>query len=253
MTVVLRAASSVLIGLVCFGVAPSAQSAAVSHPPELVALSAEFRKWRSDSSAAIADLGARAEAQKKGVADFKRRLEALKIDAWPVHAKVDYLVLRSDIDDLDFDLRVIREVSRNPDFYSGQAISRVRRHIGGQRQQGARCAGPVRRQARRGDPRGARARPRVSSTQGPKNLTEAVGGMADMAIERLEDVRKNYNEFARIVGQHMPEPYKAQIGPAADEAGAALEKYREWIVANRAKMTAPTPSDARRSTGTSSA
>ena len=236
MKLVVKAACGVLLGVVCLDVAPSAQSG-VSHPPELVTLSSEFRKWRTESSESLTDLAARAETLKKGVADFKRRLDALNISAWPVHAKVDYLVLRSDMDDLDFDMRIIREVTRNPDFYSELAIGGVRRNIGGQRQQGA--GAPVPYDAKRAEAiLKALAETAGIVAQGPKNLTEPVGGMADMAIARLENVRKNYNEFARIVGQHVPDAYKARLGPAADEAGAALEKYREWIVANRSKMTA---------------
>jgi hypothetical protein len=236
MKLAVKSLCGVLFGLVCLGGSPAAQSAQ-SHPPELVAIANEFRSWRTSGNEGVPDFAKRAEAQKHGVAEFKRRLEGLNISGWPVHAKVDYLVLRSEMDKLDFDLRIIREVTRNPDFYASQAITPVRRQIGGQRQQfdGA----PVPYDATRSEAiLKALGETAAIVAQGPKNLTEPVGGMADMAIERLKDVRKNYNEFARIVGPHMPEPQRARLSPAADAAGAALEKYREWIEANRSKMTA---------------
>jgi hypothetical protein len=63
--------------------------------------------------------------------------------------------------------------------------------------------------------------------------------MADMAVERLQDVRKNYAELAAVVGPHLPEPQRGQIAAAADEAGAALEAYREWLKTNRPRFNAP--------------
>ena len=233
---VTKVLGGVICGVLCVAATPAAQPRD-SHPAELVAIVTEFRKWRAEPTDGVPDYGARAAAQTKKVADFKTRLEALQIGAWPVHAKVDYLVLRSDIDRADFDLRIIREVTRNPDFYASQAINRVKRHIGGQRQQfeGA----PVPYDAKRSEAiLKALDDTAAIVAQGPKNLTEAVGAMADMAIERLENVRKHYNEFARIVAPHMTEPQRSKMGPAADAAGAALEKYREWIVANRSSMTA---------------
>ncbi len=104
------------------------------HPAELATLAKEFRQWNSQTAANTGDYGARLAAQKKGVADFRQRLEALAVDSWSAHAKVDYLVLRSEIDQLDFDLRVIREESRNPDFYVTEAVRAVTRHIGGRYQ-----------------------------------------------------------------------------------------------------------------------
>jgi len=220
--------------------APATRSAAglTDHPPQLVQLAKEWREWRSTSSAPIDDFAGRVAAQKTGVADFKKRIEALDMTGWSVHAKVDFLVVRSEMDDLDFDLRIVRQVSRNPDFYLTEAARRVSRLIGGRYQNAPGITVPY--DAKRADAIiKALSQSPVIAAQAPKCLTEAVPEMAEMAIERLVDVRKNYNEFARVVGQYLPEPQKSQIGPAADAAGAAFEKLGEWLKANRPKFTAP--------------
>lgn len=216
----------------------SAVWAAEEHPAQLVQIAGEFREWRRQSNADVSNYVARVEVQKKQIAEFRRRLEALDTSAWSVHAKVDYLIVRAEMDDLDFDLRVIRQVSRNPDYYTTQAAARVARHLGGRYQMGPGVTVPY--DAKRAEAiLRALNDTKIIVDQAPKALTEPVGEMADMAIERLDGVRRNYNELAKVVGPHLPEPYRTQIGPAADAAGAALEQYREWIRSNRSRMTAP--------------
>src|SRR5690606_14034228 len=153
------------------------------------------------------DYAARAAKQRQGVADFKRRLENLPADRWPVHAKVDYLVLRSEMDDLDFDLRIIRQITRNPDFYVTEAARSVSRHIGGRYQTGPGV--PVPYDAKRASAIVAALRntPRIVE-QAPRHLTEAVGEMADVAIERLENIQENYRQLAKVLAPHLPEPQR---------------------------------------------
>lgn len=229
------------VGLALAGSVAFAQgrtTARAQTPADLLNLAKEFRAWRRGDPNAPADFAARAAEERKLLPEWRRKFETLKKDDWPVAVKVDYLVLQSELNDLDFDLNVTREVSRNPDFYLNQASRGVSRNIGGRYQMGPGVTVPY--DARRADAILAGLK-RTSAIveQAKKNLTEAVPEMADMTIERLEGVRKNYGEFARVVGPHLPEPQRSQLGPAADEAGAALEGYREWLVASRPKMTAP--------------
>jgi hypothetical protein len=208
------------------------------HPPELVALAKEFREWRSARSSEVPHYVQRVEQQKRGLADFRKRLGAIDPKGWPVHAQVDYLVLQIEMNALDFDLNVIRQPSRNPNFYTTEAVSRVGRHIGGRYQMAPGVTVPYDADRAAAIIKGLEDTPAIVE-QAPAALTEAVPEMADMAIETLDNVRENYAEFARVVRPHLPEPYRTQVGPAADKTGVALEKHREWIRANRAKMKAP--------------
>ena len=231
---------AIALMIVCPTAPAFAQTAPPAHPQELVTLTKAFRDWRTQTNGDTADYGARVAAQRKGVTDFRQKLDALKPESWPTHAKVDYLVLRSEIDDLGFDLEVIRQVSRNPDFYITEAANAVSRHIGGRYQSGPGIPVPY---------DAARATAIIDALNGtpaivaqaPKLLTEPVGEMADMAIERLEDIQARYAELNKVLAPHVPEASRAPLAAAATKAGEAMAGYRKWIQANRAKMTAPVP------------
>ena len=217
-------------------VGAAAQGQEPSHPPELVALATELRQWQRDQPAGVPDFAEQAEKRKRELPEFRQRLHRLNPRNWPVHAQVDYLMLQAELDALDFRLNVIRETSKNPDFYLSQAVSRVTRHIGGRFQRAPGVTVPY-------DADRAAAIVQALTeieaivSQAPRALSGAVPELADVAIERTNGVRENCAELARVVGQHLPEPYASQIGPAAKRAAEALFQYREWLRENRSRMT----------------
>ncbi len=239
MLVLISAVGTAMLLGIPVGAQAQARGGSLDAPPALVAVAEEWRQWRAKGVAdGGTDLAAQAEAQRKGVANFKRRLQGLNREGWSIPVQVDYLFLQSQMEQLEFNLSVIREVSRNPDYYVNQAVSAVTRPIGGRYQMGPGVTVPY--DAERSETILAALNNTESILQqAPKHLTEAVGEMADMAIERLEEIRERYREFAQAVGPHLPEPYRAQIGPAADAAGAAMERYRGWLQQNRASFTRP--------------
>jgi hypothetical protein len=224
-----------VLGLALTPVRGATQSDAT--PPELVALAQEFRSFRSPSSAAVPDYGARDAELRQRLPEFRSRLEAIDPRSWPVSAQVDYLVLKIEMNALDFDLNVVQQVSRNPDYYVNQAANRVTRHIGGRYQVGPNAI-PVPYDAQR-------ARAIVAALnetpeilrQAPRLLTQAVPEMADMTIERLANIRGAYEEFATVVSEHVPSRERSGLQRAARRAADAMEEYREWLVANRAGMS----------------
>jgi hypothetical protein len=219
--------------------AQGSQGILVDDPPaELVALADDFRSWRS-AGEGIPDYGARVEDRRRGLAEYRSRLEAMDTDRWSVPVKVDYLVLKVEMNEMQFDLDVIREVSRNPAFYINQAVGRVTRHIGGRYQIGPQAVTvPYDADRAAAIVRALNETPQIVG-QARDLLIEAVPEMADMAIQRLENIRDNYSEFARVIGQHVPAPYRRELEQAASNAADALEGYREWLIANRGNMTAP--------------
>jgi hypothetical protein len=206
--------------------------------PELSNLAKEFRQWRGSFRQGIPDYVQMEKAQLEGRRKFRQRLDAIDPRSWPVPAQVDYLTVLIEMNRLEFDLKVIRQVSKNPDFYLGQAIRRVTRFVGGRHQRGEGITVPYDKKRAKAIIQALNNTPKIIE-QAPKALTEAVPEMADMAIERLENVRENYAKFAEVVGQHLPKAYRSKIGPAADKAGKALEDYREWLIKNRTNFKAP--------------
>ena len=112
------------IGLIALGVLTlgpdraSAQTASRGYE-DLVRL---FDDWRAFQRPALVDgvpdytVGAMA-AQQAGLADYRRRLAAIDPGGWRIPERVDYELVRAEMNGLDFDHRVLRPWARNPAFY----------------------------------------------------------------------------------------------------------------------------------------
>ncbi len=204
---------------------------------ELLKLAQEFRQWRSSFYQNVPDYIQEVKDQLKGLEQYRQRLDAIDPFEWPVPAQVDYLTILLEMNALEFDLKVIRQVSRNPDFFTMQAVQKVKRHIGGRHQKKEGITVPYDEERAKAIIQALNNTPKIIE-QAPRALTEAVPEMADMAIERLENVGNNYRKFAEVAGQHLPKPYCEQIMAAAIKAGEALEDYREWLIKNRPNFKA---------------
>ena len=68
--------------------------------------------------AGIPDYSSRAiDAQKQGLAELRREFDLIDPGAWPRHDQGDYLIVRSELDMLQYGLHVYRATSRSPNFY----------------------------------------------------------------------------------------------------------------------------------------
>ena len=86
---------------------------------DLVAL---FHEWRSFQrprlSGGAPDYSAAAmAAQHRELPAWRQRLEAIDPSGWPVPQRVDWRLVRAEMDGLDFDHRVLRPWANNPAFY----------------------------------------------------------------------------------------------------------------------------------------
>lgn len=96
-----------------------AAPAAASTHAELVGL---FREWRTFQAgpvtAGVPDYTPAANARRAaGLARFQARLTALDIAGWSIAEKVDYNLVRAEMNGLDFDLRVAQPWQRDPAWY----------------------------------------------------------------------------------------------------------------------------------------
>jgi len=184
------------------------------HPPELVKLAAEFRAIRESSSAGLPDYAGEAARQKEAVPGFRRRLEALDTAGWSVHSQIDYLLLRSEMDALEFNLRVWRPTSRNPSFYVNQAIANVGRHLTGNRRFRGEAM-PYGRLRAQAILQGLTDTGKVLA-QARTNLTEMVPALADVALRHpgggyyteggeLKYIARHYETWARRTAEFFPE------------------------------------------------
>ena len=86
--------------------------------PQLVTLFLEFDEWRNPAIGSYADYRIdEIEKRKAQLADFHSRLAGLDVRSWSIPEQVDYLAVRSRLDQEDFVLSRFRPWSRDPGFY----------------------------------------------------------------------------------------------------------------------------------------
>ncbi|MGH9346804.1 MAG: DUF885 family protein [Vicinamibacterales bacterium] len=216
------------------------------HPPELLTLTEDLRALEAQGRGGVADYAAVIAKQKAQLPALRQRYAALRADGWSIHDKIDYLLLRSEMDDLEFTLTVWRPTSRDPGFYTRVALGGVARLLTGDRRF-------------RGDPMPySRERAQAIITalgdvapvmaQARKNLTEIVPELADMALKypygayydqgnTLALIEKNMEQWARRTAEFFPAPEADQLRTASAAAARELRAFGEWLEQNRAKMT----------------
>lgn len=219
---------------------------AEQHPPELIALTEDFRALRGSAVAQL-DLASRVEAQKQGLPALRARLDRMDPSRWTVHDQVDYLLLRSEMDELEFDLYVRRHVSRNPGLYVNRAISNVQRHLTGGRRMGTPDLMPYSEERARAI-LAALAETEAILAEGRANLTEIVPAFADIALRHpgggyyteggeLEHIVENYQAWARLTAPHFPASQRERLFAAVTQAGQHLAAFGRWLEEQRPRMT----------------
>jgi glucose/arabinose dehydrogenase len=170
------------------------------------------------------------DAQRRSLVALRARFDALDPNPWPVRDRVDYLLVRSELDMLDYGLNVYRPTSRSPNFYissvssfglsSGATLSRLGQLV--------REPPPFDR---------ARARqildhmakiPRILE-QARRNLTEPTQEMSRWALPALADAEANSRTFADSLAPLFPAREARELPAAAARMGAAFADYRQWI------------------------
>lgn len=234
-------------------------SGADQHPPQLLKLAEEFRamrgrysrRWHPGWAEGLLDYAAIVQKQKEMLPKFRARLDSLDIKNWSVHNKIDYLLLRSEMDQLEWELYVIRQWSRNPGFYVSLALDNVRRHLTGGRVMGQKPRLMPYSEERAQDILRALDDTEKILDQGRKNLTEIVPELADVVLQQpssawplpsmergqLKYIVENYRKWAEITAEHFPAAQAKKLVPAVVKAGQRLQEFGKWLEQNREKMT----------------
>lgn len=226
-----------VLALLAWGVA-SAAAAPVARP-ELVAL---FRAAQALAAPAeidgIPDYTAEAIAgQRAELEALSDRFEGLDPAGWPAADRVDYLLVRAELDKLRYGFEVYRAPSRSPNFYlssissfglsSGATLSRL----------GSLVQQPPPFDASRADAILAHMQ-RIPAIleQAKRNLTEPTVEMSRWALPALADARTSSRRFAEALAPHFPAPQAERLPVAAEAMGEALAAYRDWIEARLPTM-----------------
>jgi hypothetical protein len=217
---------------------------AAADSPELRALAREFFAWRASTQPATgddvprverpdgwvpnwsADALARYNAEQK---QFRRRLMALKQIGWTVADSVDFLLLRSAIARLDFELNVVRSARRNPAFYVQQTLGAVYELL--------LQPPPFSDVRTRNIIIRLESIPKTLS-DARDNLTEPVAAFANRTVEDLANVKPVVEDSTRELRILLPAQLRGRFFDAITRAADALVDYRDWLKKNLPEMKA---------------
>jgi len=191
----------------------------------------------------IPDYSANAvQTQKHRLRQLRDRLDSLDPAEWPVSDQVDFLLVRAELDKLDYGLHVYRATSRSPNFYlssissfglsSGPTLSKLGSLV--------MQPGPFDEPRARRVIDHMRDIPRILQ-QATNNLTEPTPEMSQWALLALADARNSSEKFAKALAPVFPQRYRAELQEAAVDMGEALEFFRSWIESRIPEMTPTTP------------
>ena len=203
---------------------------------DLVSMFEEFRaSGDATNSAGVPDYSAPAVAERYQVLQqFRERLAALDIDAWPIWQQVDYHLVRAEMNAVEFHHRVHKPWARDPGFYS------IRGGDAGASIEAETFTRPL---FELEPPFSADEKARYQATlraipgiyeQARSNLTEAAGDLAVLAIRNAESEARSYDRIAQRLQDAHPD-----LVPDARAAGQAVRDYSAWLAANLDDMTAP--------------
>jgi hypothetical protein len=211
-------------------------SATSSDYDDLVALFNEFREFQEPTiTNGVPDYTVAAMREKyTGLKEFQERLAAMTIDDWPVWQRVDYHLVRAEMNAVEFHHRVLKPWARDPGFYS------MRQGDAGPSMNVERFLSPLfdmQLPLSSEDEATAEATleaiPKIFE-QAKSNLTEASGDLAELAIR--DNVRET-RIFDRIADQ--AQAHHPALAASAKRAGDAIRDYVEWLKQNKHKMIAP--------------
>ena len=212
-----------------------ASQTAIASAPNLQSLAKEFFAWRAVQQPATHDDVNRVERpdgwipdwSPKAIAEydakqreFMRRLSALNNSGWTISDSVDFLLLRSAIARVDYELSVVRSARRNPAFYIDQTLGTVFELI--------LQPPPFSESRSRNIILRLESIP-TTLQHARTNLTEGVPPFASLAIEDLSKIESQLETFSKELITLLPSSHRKRFTTAVTNASKELLNYGEWL------------------------
>ncbi len=222
----------ILVALVVAAVSLPAHPAAADDPgySDLLALFHEFREFQEPAeNEGVPDYSAVVMRRKfVELESYQQRLMAIDPDGWSVSGQIDWMLVRAEMNGMEFYHRVVRPWARDPGFYL-------------MTQEGAGPTGfsirveeiPI------PDEDIDRIRTQLKAVpelyeQARSNLTDGAADFATLALHFLGEEEDMYRELAGLFSEHHPD-----LVADVERAEAAVTSFGEWLETNRHLMTAP--------------
>jgi len=163
-------------------------------------------------------------AQMAQLRRFRAELAALQPPAGATaHERVDYLIVRANLEGDWWSRVVLRGLQRNPSVYEGECANGI--------------FAIVKREYAADDVRVRDAIARLNAcprvlAQGRANLTETVAPFAQIASDDVRDGDALYTSTLDVLAKDVPADERAQLTQAQAKALNALHAYRAWLDAH---------------------
>ncbi len=197
---------------------------------DLLALWKEFREFQKPRvTGGVPDYTAAAmAAQKSGIRGFRDRLAAIGPAGWPVERRVDFEIVKAELNGLDFDHRVLRPWSRIPGFYAVIQTSEPDVPL----REGPEIHGVLdlwKLEFPLGESGWAVLREKLAAipavlAQAKKNLVEDTADLWLLGIRQKRDESLDLERLGRLLG-----PTNPGLVPLVDAAKAAVDDFRAWL------------------------
>jgi hypothetical protein len=152
--------------------------------------------------------------------DFRDRLDNLPKDGWSRADSVDYLLLRSAIERVHWEIDVLRLPYKNPEFYVQQTLGSVYELLFPSTEMNSRRLKEIVRRLNH-IPATVRA--------AEQNLTDPVRPFAEIAIRDLEGARKRLAELVASLKPVCDSQTFEELDRGARIAADSLDAYGEWL------------------------
>ncbi len=206
-------------------------------------LASDFFEWRKATQPATEDDILRVERPDSWIPDFSpealernkqkyveysTRLKNLPKDNWFRSDSVDFLLLHSAIERVNWELNILRSPYRNPDFYVHQTVGAVYELL--------LIHSPMT------DKRMKNIILRLQSISqtveyAKQNLSEAVEPFAAVALENLTEIRARLYKMRDGLLLISDRNFEDELNKAVEQAAKSLENYKEWIEQNISRMS----------------
>ena len=168
------------------------------------------------------------ERNKQKYIEYSTRLKNLKKENWSRSDSVDFLLMHSAIERVNWELNVLRSPYRNPDFYVHQTVGAVYELL--------LIHSPMNDQRMKNIILRLQSIPQTVE-YAKKNLTEPVEPFAAVALENLSEITarlyKMRDGLLLISGRN----FEDELNKAVEQASTSLENYKEWIEQNKSRMS----------------
>ena len=164
---------------------------------------------------------------RKDYIEFSKELKNFSRTGWTRADSVDFLLLHSAIERVNWELNVLKLPNRNPDFYVHQTLGAVYELLIIHKKMTYERAKQII----------LRFNSIPKTIEYAKaNLTEAVAPFADIALDNLKDIAFRLYKVRDTLNELFPVELNAQLNSAIELSIIALEDYAKWINNEKPRM-----------------